>query len=183
MQDKLKILREQLEYLKRMSKVLKELGLGATRTESIRVALINCTPISGAFTAALANSQHELEVLRVGTDEEKVDLYLRRQLTGKSWTSEVFSIRTSHSRILNQARMVKDTINSLKVIPDTIESITIPTSDKEIQRVEKMTARLNVARDRIKNNEARPGENTHSSWVLPESKIKSYLKTSSGTRA
>lgn len=181
-QDKIRIQKERLDYLTKMSKLLKKIGLGAPRTEGIRLALIECTPISGAFTAQLVSVDKDLEVFKSGTDVEQIEKYLERSLTGKSWSDGVFSMRASHSRVLNRARMVKDILKILKTAPDTIAELKLPNSTKEMERVEKVTARLMVARDRIRSGNARKGENTQSTWVIPDDSISPYLELAKGKR-
>lgn len=181
-QDKIRILKEKLNYLTKMSRILKKLGLGAPRTEGIRLALINYTPISGAFTAQLVAVNNDLEVFKSGTEQEQIEKYLERSLRGKSWSEGVFTMRASHSRILNRARMVKDVLNILKTAPDEITELKFPDSSNDIGKVEKITARLMVARDRIRSGGAKPGENTYSTWVIPEENITPYLMMAKGKR-
>lgn len=83
-QDKIRIQKERLDYLTKMSKILKKLGLGAPRTEGIRQALLNYSPISGAFTGQLARVDKDLEVFKSGSTEDQISKYLERSLSGKS---------------------------------------------------------------------------------------------------
>jgi len=83
-QDKIQILQGQLTYLDDVSKALKKIDLGAPRTEGIRKALINFTPISGAFTSELESVTKDLVTLNDGSDEDKMRTYLDRSLTGKT---------------------------------------------------------------------------------------------------
>lgn len=63
-------------------------------------------------------------------------------------------MRTSHSRVLNQARMVKEVLKLLHNLPADLPSLQLPDSRPEIARIEKITARLMVTRERIKSGKA-----------------------------
>jgi len=71
-------------------------------------------------------------------------------------------MRTSHSRVLNQARMVKDVLRHLHDLPDELSDLKLPSNSKEIIRIEKIASRLMTSRDRIRSGKAKDGENTHS---------------------
>jgi len=83
-QDKIQIQKEKLEYLTNMSRLLKKIGLGAPRTEGIRLGFIDCVPISGAFSNQLIEVDKDLEVFKSGSEEDQIEKYLSRTLRGKS---------------------------------------------------------------------------------------------------
>lgn len=107
-QDKSNLLNNQKSYLGLMADKLKVLGLGAERTELLRTALIDNTPISGVFTSLYEKYDEVLLKLKDAPLEEVSEIYTSRVLSGSAFNLNVFTMRQSHSRVYCQSRIVKE---------------------------------------------------------------------------
>jgi hypothetical protein len=107
-EDKKQLLTSQKDYLALMASKIKGLGLGAQRTELTRKALIEYTPISGVFTSQQKRYEAELLILKDKDLDKACQVYLDKELSGSAFNLNVFSMRTSHSRVLAKSKMVKD---------------------------------------------------------------------------
>lgn len=172
MQDKLELLKSQYSYLdawsraepkkkeggdKSVSKIESKLikkGYLKPRllwTKQTKAIIIENIPISGIFTDLVARYNEDLIKLRNGTYEEVLEIYLQKTLAGSAFNMGVFSMRTAHSRVISQSRMVKDfmrQINSLWPDIKPPENFEIQ-PDKDLRRYEKLVARALVTRERL----------------------------------
>lgn len=74
--------------------------------------LLECNPLSMVINSLHQKSLETMKVLTSGTEDQKRDLYLSRDILGSSISLGIFSMRSSRSRILSQARLTKDLMNS-----------------------------------------------------------------------
>lgn len=106
-----KLLESKADFVIKVRDGLKEHVPDIQSLQTVRRALVECSPILGVISLLQIENTHTLIKLKTGTPEQVLEVILNRDLVGTSINLEIFQMRSAKSRIVSASTCVKPLIN------------------------------------------------------------------------